>query len=276
MKIALGYIPPLGMRAAATFVGSIALFVIALVARRTLRVRSAKTWRQIFIASLFNIILFSITSSFAQLAATTSRVTILAYTMPIWASLLSGPVLGEYMSKVGWAAFALCCTGLAILIYPLAQSGVPIGILLALCCAWSWSAGTIYMKRVHIEADPFAIAMWQLVIGCIVLSLCAVIFEGGIHIARASPGAIAAVVYTGIFASGLAYFLWFHIIKLLPAMTASLGAQASPVVGVVSSMIVLGERPTATDLVGFGLILAGSVCVLVAPRHAERVQAELP
>ena len=41
------------------------------------------------VASLLNIVAFSLFSAFAQLAATTSRVTILAYTMPIWSVLLA-------------------------------------------------------------------------------------------------------------------------------------------------------------------------------------------
>jgi drug/metabolite transporter (DMT)-like permease len=45
-------------------------------------------------------------------------------------------------------------------------------------------------------------------------------------------------------------------------MTASLGVLGSPVIGVIASVLVLGERPTATDIVGFALILAASACAL--------------
>jgi drug/metabolite transporter (DMT)-like permease len=58
--------------------------------------------------------------------------------------------------------------------------------------------------------------------------------------------------------------LWFAIVRRLPAMTASLGVLGSPAIGVVASILILGERPTATDLVGFALIFAASACVLFA------------
>jgi drug/metabolite transporter (DMT)-like permease len=48
-------------------------------------------------------------------------------------------------------------------------------------------------------------------------------------------------------------------------MTASLGVLSVPAVGVVSSVILLGERPTLSDIAGFALILAASACVLLAP-----------
>jgi len=47
-------------------------------------------------------------------------------------------------------------------------------------------------------------------------------------------------------------------------MTASLGVLGSPVIGVVASILVLGERPSAADIVGFALIFAASSCVLFA------------
>jgi len=50
-------------------------------------------------------------------------------------------------------------------------------------------------------------------------------------------------------------------------MTASLGVLSAPVIGVVSTAIVLGERPTVPDLVGFVLIFAASVCVLLPARR---------
>ena len=47
------------------------------------------------IASLLNIVGFSLLIAFAQLATATSRVAILAYTMPIWSLVLAWPFLGE-------------------------------------------------------------------------------------------------------------------------------------------------------------------------------------
>ena len=92
---------------------------------------------------VFNVVAFSIFTPFAQLYAATSRVTILVYTMPIWASLLARLVLGERLNATRAVALALCVAGMAVLIYPLAATGIPAGILLALGAAMSWAAGTV-------------------------------------------------------------------------------------------------------------------------------------
>jgi drug/metabolite transporter (DMT)-like permease len=60
--------------------------------------------------------------------------------------------------------------------------------------------------------------------------------------------------------------LWFDIVRRLPATVAALGILSSPVIGVVSSLLILGEQPTLTDIVGFALMLAASASVLLWPQ----------
>ena len=81
----------------------------------------------------------------------------------------------------------------------------------------------------------------------------------------------AAIAYIGIFGVGLAHFLWWSIVGKLPTVTASLGSLLVPVVGVTASTVVLGERPTVTDMIGFAMIFAAAACVLLQPnvKHTE-------
>jgi drug/metabolite transporter (DMT)-like permease len=55
-------------------------------------------------------------------------------------------------------------------------------------------------------------------------------------------------------------------------MSASLGVLASPVIGVLSSMLLLGERPTLADTVGFALIFAAAASVLIQPQQVVRAR----
>ena len=49
----------------------------------------------------------------------------------------------------------------------------------------------------------------------------------------------------------------------------------SPVLGVVSTVLILGERPTGTDIIGFALIFAASACVLLIPQRAGAADLRL-
>jgi drug/metabolite transporter (DMT)-like permease len=161
-------------------------------------------------------------------------------------------------------ALGLCASGLAILIYPLAETKIAPGIWLALLTGVCWAGGTVYLKWAQIKADPMGVASWQVTIAFIVTAAFMLIFEGRLHVAGASTVALLCTASTGFFANGVAYGLWFAIIRRLPAATASLGVLGSPVIGVVASILILGERPTAADLFGFALIFAASTCVLLA------------
>ena len=264
MRIALYEIPPLSMRTVTAALGSLTLYLACRTQGRSLRVARAVDWLHLTVASLLNIVAFTVFGSFAQLSAATTRVTILAYTMPIWSVLFAWAMLREWPNRMQAVALALCAAGLAILIYPLAETTIPPGIWLALLTGVCWAAGTVYLKWARIEADPMAVASWQVTIAFIFTAALMVIFEGRLHFAHASPLALLCTASTGFLANGVAYGLWFAIVRRLPAMTASLGVLGSPAIGVVASILILGERPTAADLFGFALIFAASACVLLA------------
>jgi drug/metabolite transporter (DMT)-like permease len=274
MKIALIEIPPLSMRMATAGIGAVTLFVVARLRGRNIRIAGKTTWGHVAISGVLNIVGFSLFTAFAQLSATTSRVTILTYTMPIWAGLLAWLFLGERLTVNRSIALTLCAGGLAVLIYPLTSSGIPGGLLLALGAGVSWAAGTVYLKWARIAGDPVGLAAWQVVISFFVIAACLPIFEGSPHLWPVSGPAMFGVVFTGMVGSGLAYVLWFEVVRRLPAMTASLGVLSVPVIGVVASMILLGERPTFADIIGFGLIFAASACAMIQPQEQTAARAE--
>jgi drug/metabolite transporter (DMT)-like permease len=262
MKIALNEIPPLTMRGTAAVLGAVTYYLLCVVMRRSLRIPSLKVWAHVLVGSLLNIVAFSLFSAFAQLAATTSRVAILAYTMPIWAVLLAWAFLGERPNRVQALALLLCAIGLAILIYPLAANGIPRGIVFALAVGVCWGGGTVYLKWAQIDADQMGVGSWQMTIAAVILVAAMRLFDGR-HFSGAHLDGYLATAWTGIAGNGVAYALWFTIIKRLPAVTASLGVLTSPVVGVIGSFLMLGEVPTVADMIGFALIFVASACVLL-------------
>jgi drug/metabolite transporter (DMT)-like permease len=268
MRVALSEIPPFSMRTVTIGLGAASLLLVVKLQGRGFALGRPIDWLHVIVASVLNIVGFTMLSSFALLMAATSRVAMLSYTMPIWASLFAWLVLGERFNTARVMALILCGTGIAILIYPLYESGVPAGLLLAVATGMSWAAGTVYIKWARIQGDTVTVAAWQLVVAFVIVIACLPLVEGSLQLSQAHAPALAGTIFTGLIGSGLAYFLWFKIIGRLPAMTASLGILASPVIGVISSAILLGERPTVPDMIGFALIFAAAACVLVPARSA--------
>ena len=118
------------------------------------------------------------------------------------------------------------------------------------------------MKWARLDLDPLALAFWQLVVTLLLIGACLVMFDGRLDIDRAHAPALIATAFAGIVGSGIAYAMWFAIVRRLSAATASLGTLGIPVVGVLATVLMVGERPTVTDLAGFALILAAAACAL--------------
>src|ERR1700674_2187255 len=132
MKLALMEIPPFSMRLSTTGLGALTLLALTKLQRRDLRIPNARAWAHIVVASLFTVVGFSLLTAFAQLSATTSRVAVLTYTMPIWTVLLAQPILGERLTPRRGAALALCAAGLTVLISAQAAAGLLGGVVLAI------------------------------------------------------------------------------------------------------------------------------------------------
>jgi drug/metabolite transporter (DMT)-like permease len=269
-RIILAALPPWTMRTLGIGLGDLTLFAAAAVTGVSLVIPRGER-RKILIAAFFNVGIFNVCSAYAQIHGTTSRAVVIAYSMPIWSALLAHFVLKEKLNALKLFALALCAAGLAILIYPLARAGFPFGALLALGCAWAWAAGTVYLKWAKIRAATLAIAAWQLLLGWLMLAAGMLIFDGLPHMSPLPVNVVAWIAYNGLIGMGLAYFLWFVVVDRLPTTTASLGSLLVPVVGVIGSAVVVGERPSLTDIVGFACIFAAAASVLLQPgtRHDE-------
>src|SRR4051794_4937205 len=190
MRVALAEIPPFSMRSVTLGLGAASLLTVVAVQKRGFGLRRPRDWLHVAVASVLNIVGFTMLSSFALLMAATSRVAMLSYTMPIWAALFAWLALGERLNTARVAALVLCGTGIVILVYPLAEHGIPLGLLLAVATGVSWAAGTVYIKWARIRGDTVAIAAWQLVIAFVMVVLSLPLVEGSWHLSQAHAPAL--------------------------------------------------------------------------------------
>src|SRR4029077_18342456 len=239
MTIALAEMSVWTLRFLGFSISALSLFALIRLQGRSAAIPRGVAWLHIVAASLFNVIGFGLFSSFALLTASTSRVVIVNYSMPVWGGLMAWGVLGggragggrltpwltlgERLSIRAGVGLVLCVSGLSVLVYPVATEQSVVGLLLALCCALSWAAGTVYMKWARIPGDLLVITAWQIALGAVVFGAGLLIFQGVPAPGAVSLKGVLAVLYNGLLGTGFAYILWFAIIERLPTATASLG-----------------------------------------------------
>lgn len=258
VKIVLNGVSPWTLRAVGLAGGAILLAVAAVLARQTLAIPRAY-WRSVIIAGLLNIAGFTIFAVFAQVILPASRAAILTFTMPLWAALFAWYALGERIDALRATALLAGAVGLGVLSVPfwptLRDGGIPMGLVYVLGAAITWAAGTVYLKGHPIPAAPLALATWQVVVGAVVATAGMLAFEQP-RFDLSGPGVPVALAYHIALPQAAAYVLWFSLMGRVQASTAALGTLLIPIFGVVGAILLLGERPTALDLIGFAILLA--------------------
>src|SRR5262245_59894475 len=91
-KFLLGELPPLTLRGGTGVVGGLLLAALAVSRRQSLAVVPGQ-WPRLVLAAILNVTCWMVLMAFALLYLPASEATLIAYTMPVWASLLAWPVL---------------------------------------------------------------------------------------------------------------------------------------------------------------------------------------
>jgi len=110
-----------------------------------------------------------------------------------------------------------------------------------------WAGTTIHLRRHEWHSSPLDLMPWQLLTALVPLVIGSVAFEAGKTI-HWEPASIVAVLYSGAIATALAYLLSQSISRSLTPLATTMGFLAVPVVGLVSSWMMLGESLTLLDL----------------------------
>jgi drug/metabolite transporter (DMT)-like permease len=256
VKIGLGELPPFVLRSIGLASASLLLLGVAVLLRRRLAVERP-SWSPLLIAGTLNIAGFNIFTAFAQLSTTTSRAAILTYTMPIWSVMLAALLLNEPIGREKTIAALIGAIGIGLLSIPVLESGKTFGLIFPLLAALAWALGTIVLKKWPLKGDPIATTAYQLMIGAAISFICMLI-SGQAPPPAPSAAVVTAMLFHVICATAGAYLLWFTILARHAASTSALLSFAVPVVGVLSAMLLVGDRPSLVDIAGFAAVLTAA------------------
>ncbi|MDR3533770.1 MAG: DMT family transporter [Rhodopila sp.] len=259
-KFLLTECPPLSARGVSGLVAGLVLFGVAASRGETLVV-PRHLWGRLTVAALLNVSAWMGFTTASLLWLPAGQAATLAYTMPVWAALLAWPMLGERPGPRQIGAIVLGICGVVILVggtsLSLDATKLP-GIALALSAAALFAFGTVLSKRMPIPLPRIALTAWQVALGCIPLLGGGLLFEKA-HFDALPPIGWVALAYTAFISMGMCYLLWFAAVRRLKASSAAIGTLLTPVVGVASSSLALGDPLTLSQVVSLGLVVAGIV-----------------
>ena len=139
------------------------------------------------------------------------------------------------------------------------------GAILLSTVAYAFSS--VFMKRFSVQDNPVMLSGYQFILGGIVMAVCG-FFMGG-HLSGFTLPAFAMLFYLGVISAG-AYSLWGLLLKYNPIAKVAVFGFMNPVIGVLLSAVLLGEK----DSLGFSsiaallLVCTGIYIVNKAPKEA--------
>jgi drug/metabolite transporter (DMT)-like permease len=256
-KYLLGLLPPFTMRTVPGVLGC--LFAFAVAAARGERLWPPRDqWPWLLLFAMLNYGLFIVLTTQALVWLTASQAVVITYTLPIWASVLAWPMLGERPTWPRVAAIVLGLAGVALMVGAGAsQAGwekLP-GAVMGLGAAWLFGLGTVVAKKHPLRLPPTTGVAWQAALGTIPVALLALrehpVWQDMTPLGWAAVGYIATLPLT------VAYLAWFRALRLVPASTAATTVLVSPMVGVVGSSLLLGEALGPRQVLALALTLSG-------------------
>ena len=259
-KYLLGELPPLTLRGVTGVIGALLLAVFAVMRRQSLKV-PADQWPRLIPAAVLNVTGWMVLMGLALVWLPASEAALIAYTMPVWASMLAWPVLGERPTVLRTVALVMAFAGLAAI---MGGNGISAtteklpGIVMALCGALGFALGTVLAKRLPVPLPPIPAAAWQIGLGCFPIVIIGLAFETT-HIEKVTQLGWWLLLYSTVIQFCIAYVSWFAALARLPASVAAIGTMAVPVIGVVASAMALGEPLGLTQIVALVFTLAGVV-----------------
>lgn len=145
-----------------------------------------------------------------------------------------------------------------------------VGNGLLLLAAFVWAMVILHVRFGKHYHSPLELGPWQMLIGTIFVLIMACIFEPNPSIHWSWP-LVAQISYLGPIATAFAYWGVIELNRQLPAITTSLMLLAVPVIGLLSSAAILGEKISLDTLIAMMLILTGITCMAWSKRRVVGV-----
>ena len=273
-KTGLHDIPPFTYGSLRVALGLVPILVVLLVQRR-LRIPARGDLPVVLSVGLGQMAAGIALMNLALPVVAAGRSSILVYTMPLWVALLQLGHLRSTGSRWQFLGLGAGLAGIGLLLNPESidweSQGQLLGSAGLLFSAFLWAVTTMHLRAHRWVAQPLDLMPWQLLVALVPLAIGAIALETG-RSDHWETASVAALLYSGLLATALAYLMSQHVSRSLSPLATTVGFLAVPVVGLLSSSILLGEPFTLLDVAGAVTTFAGISLVSLPsgrPRPAE-------
>lgn len=283
MKFALEHMDKFSFNAIRLTISTVALGIIVACLKAPVidRSETAKPKGQ----QWMNVVLFSILTGFGYQilfliginSTSAGNTGLILSAIPMWTAVLAFFFLRERLSRGSWMGLAIAILGVLVvtLSKPTVESSTNTlsGNLLVSLAAFSWAAASVWSMPMMRNISPVALTFYSILFS---LPLHYMMAWNGLALGELmnNPKLTLAVLYSGVFSTGIASALWNYGLKIVGPSHAAGFQNLVPIIALASSWLLLGEVPFAMQLGGGIMIIAGLVVMRIAKRRSNQARHE--
>lgn len=249
IKIAVGEIPPITM---AFIRFAIASAFLLFFNRKSADRVSKKDVPFICLGGLFGITLYFFFENTGVKLSTAANASLIVMIVPMLTILLDVLFFKSALPRLKLAGLGIATVGtyLSVTGNGLVQLDGQhfIGNVFILGAMVTWALYTLINKRLQKQYSGLLLTTYQTVFGTLCLAPMAFTEQASWRVF--SVQAFGHILFLAICCSVLCYLLYLHVLKELDVVVTTLYLNLVPIIGVVSSYLVLGERVLPIQLLG--------------------------
>ena len=191
-----------------------------------------------------------ITFVIANKLTSSANAILLQYSAPVWAAVFGWALMKEKLSGDYAVILALVMAGLFIFFRENLAGGALLGDSISVFSGICLGLYSVLLRRLK-QGNTADAMLWSHVLCALLSAPFMALYPPSI-----TPAGAAAIAYMGLAQIGVASLLFAYGIKRVRAVPAMLIAMIEPILNPVWVLMVTGERPSFSALLGGGLIIA--------------------
>ncbi|MBU8877647.1 DMT family transporter [Bacillus sp. FJAT-29790] len=255
--------------------GFVTLAILALIKHEKIAFKELP-WKKLFLVGFLNNALPWLFISTSEMKISSSLASILNATTPIWTLIIGSVFFASALKRNQWIGIAFGFVGIFIIsdIKPgELLSGNLSGVLLILGGAICYGAGAHLTKRYLLHLSTLHISLFTLFVASIISFVMMMVMTPVSIYAFKEISVILPLIGLGSLGSGLAYLLYYFLVKKGSPEFASLVTYLAPASAIIWGAFILEEEIHVSMILGLLIIFAGIYIASLKRKKAENKAA---
>jgi O-acetylserine/cysteine efflux transporter len=252
IKFGLEELPPI-------LFSSLRFFIVAIPAVFFIPFPKTSVWNVLGVGVFLGVLKFSFLFIAMKEDASAGISSLLLQAQVIFTIILSMIIFKEKITIAQSIGMLIALIGFGFFFFTVDTNITLLGIVLILCASIFWSVSNVIMKQIK-DVNLLHFMVWVSLIPPLPLFILSYFYESHEPLTlllNSSVKTWASVAYTGYISTLVAFAIWGWLLKNYNSAVVTPFALAIPVVGIISSNILLNEQLNHIETLGAMLILFG-------------------